>query len=172
MLSGITLAYLSTLTYRVDAAQKVCWLPLSGIYWEDELPDIHDLTRIPKDDRNQILRLFGMRLRIWKGEALSDECQLFWDEMHWQVPEWAFFQRLMVSAGDLGAQAAAEQASTDVVEALLADADEITISERDGVQSFSATFDLMKEQGPAQKTRPWWRRIFGRRRRGGHPQLS
>jgi len=46
MLSEITTAYLSTLTYRVDAAQKVCWLPLSGIYWEDELP------RDPRFDKN------------------------------------------------------------------------------------------------------------------------
>jgi hypothetical protein len=144
MLSEITLAYLSTLTYRGDAARKVCWLPLSGIYWEDELPDIHDLRRIPEGDRHQILRLFGIRLRIWKGQALSDESQLFWDEIHWQVPEWAFFQRLMVSAADLDSQAEAEQASTEVLEALLADADEITIRERDGVQSFSATFDLRK----------------------------
>jgi hypothetical protein len=161
MLSEITLAYLSTFTYRVDAARKVCLLPLSGIYWEDELRDIHDLTRIPEDDRNQILRLFGIRVQIWKGKALSEESQLFWDEMHWQVPEWAFFRRLVVSADDLCTQAEAEQTSTDIVEALLVDANEITISERDGAQSFSATFDLTKEQGPAQKTRRWWQRIFG-----------
>jgi len=82
-----------------------------------------------------------------------------------------FFQRLVVSDEDLRAQAEAEQASTAVLEALLADADEITISDRDGVQTFSATFDLMKKQSPAQKTRPWWQRIFGRRR-GDRPDLA
>jgi hypothetical protein len=161
MLSEITLAYLSTLTYRHDAARKACWLPLSGIYWEDELPEIHDLTRMPKGDRNQVLRLFGIRSCIWRGMALSDESQVLWDEVNSQVAEWAFFQHIVASADDLRAQAEAEQASTDAVEALLADADEVTISERDGVQSFSATFDLTKERSPAQKTRPWWRRILG-----------
>jgi hypothetical protein len=172
MLSEITVAHLSTLTYRGDAATKVCWLPLSGIYWEDELPDIGDLTKMPEEDRHQILRLFGLRLRVWRGEALSDESQLFWDEMHAQVREWAFFQRLTLSADHHRAQAEAEEASTFVLEALLADADEVTIREKDGVQSFSATFDLTKEQRAGRKARSWWQRIFRRRRCGRESQWT
>jgi len=170
MLSEITVAHLSTLTYRADAVMKVCWLPLSGIYWEDELPDMGDLRSMPEEDVHQILRLFGTRVRIWRGEALSDESQMFWDEMRAQVRAWAFFQRLTLSADHQRAQTEAEQASTVVHEALLADVDEVTIRERDGVQSVSATFDLTKDQGAPRKARPWWQRIF--RRNGADVSLS
>ena len=78
-MSETTLGFLSTLTYRADAKRQVCWLPLGGIYWEDEMPDIRHLMNIPEDDRNQIFRLFAIRLRLWKGEPLPDGERRFWD---------------------------------------------------------------------------------------------
>ena len=56
MLSETTLGFLSTLIYRADAKRQVCWLPLGGIYWKDEMADIRHLMKIPEDDKNQIFR--------------------------------------------------------------------------------------------------------------------
>ena len=164
MLTETTLGFLSTLTYRADATRQVCWLPLSGIYWEDEMPDIHYLNKIPESDRNQIFCLFTTRVRLWKGEVLSDAEQQLWDATYSEVPQWAFFQRNHISADDQQAQEDAEQGGADALEALLADADEVTISENDGVQNISATFDLTKGQIPPQKKQAWWERVFQRRR--------
>ena len=162
MLSETTLGFLSPLTYRADAKRQVYWLPLGGIYWEDEMPDIRHLMNIPEDDRNQIFRLFSIRVRLWKGEPLPDAESQFWDTTHSQVPSWAFFHRQQISGDDQHAQEDAEQATTDALEALFADAHEVSVSEKDGVQSFSATFLLTKEQ-TAGKTKPWWARVFGKR---------
>jgi hypothetical protein len=162
MLSETTLGFLSTLTYRGDAQRQVCWLPLGGIYWEDEMPDIRHLMTIPEDDRNQILRLFSIRVRLWKGDRLTVAERQFWDATHSQVPSWAFFHRQQISDDDLNAQGDAERATTDALEALFADAHEVSVSEKGGVQSFSATFLLTKEQ-TAEERKPWWERLFRKR---------
>jgi hypothetical protein len=39
MLCETTVAHLSAFTYRADAKRRFSWLPLGGIYWEDEVPD-------------------------------------------------------------------------------------------------------------------------------------
>jgi hypothetical protein len=162
MLSETTLGFLSTLTYRGDAKRQVCWLPLSGIYWDDEMPDVGHLTKIPEDDKHQIFRLFSIRVRLWKGEPLLDADSQFWDTTYSQVPSWAFFHRQQISADDLRAQEHAERASTEVFEALIADADEVIVSEKNGVQSFSATFRVTKEK-TAEGRKPWWARMFRKR---------
>jgi hypothetical protein len=69
MLTENTISTLSTLTYRADAKRQVCVLPLAGIYWDDELPDIRELTKISEDDRVQIFRLFGLRCRYLEGTS-------------------------------------------------------------------------------------------------------
>lgn len=167
MLTETTLGVLSTFNYRADAKRQVSWLPLSGIYWEDELPDLRYLNKIPENDRNQILRLFASRVRLWKGEVLSDTQQQLWDTTYSQIPQWAFFQRNHISSDDQHAQEDGEEGGTDVLEALLSDADEVTVSENDGVQNISATFDLMKGQIPPPKKQAWWERVFHRRERKG-----
>jgi hypothetical protein len=104
MLSETTLAHLSDLTYRPDAKRRVCLLPLGGIYWEDEMPDLRQIMKIPEDDRNQMFRLFGIRARFWKGEALPADEQRFWDTARSQMPSWALFQRQTISVDDRHAQ--------------------------------------------------------------------
>jgi hypothetical protein len=128
------------------------------------MPDIRHLMDIPEDDRNQILRLFTIRLRLWKGEPLPDAEQQFWDTAYSQVPSWAFFRCQQISDDDQHAQEQAEQGAADALDALLADADRVSISEKDGVQEFSATFDLTKRQTSTEKKRSWWKRAFSRRR--------
>jgi hypothetical protein len=163
MLSKTTLAHLSGLTYRPDAKRQVCLLPLGGIYWEDEMPDLRQIMKtIPEDDRNQMFRLFSIRVRLWKGEALPTDEQLFWDTARSQMPTWALFQRRTISADDRHAQDKAERATTEGLGELLCRADKMSLSAKDGLQRFSATFHLNKEQ-PAVKE-SWWVRVFHRRR--------
>jgi len=126
------------------------------------MPDIRHLMKIPEDDRNQILRLFSIRTRLWKGELLPVAERQFWDTTYSQVPSWPFFHRQQVSPDDLHAQEDAERATTDALEALFADANELSVSEKDGVQSFSATFLLTREQAAVEK-KPWWERLFRKR---------
>jgi hypothetical protein len=162
MLSATTLGYLSTLTYRADARRQVCWWPLKGIYWDDELPRIHCLTEIPAQDRAQILWLFGIRVRIWKGETLPEEDQQFWDATESQVAGWAFFQRQKVSAHDRQDQEQVERETSEALTVLVADADEVRISEEDGIQGISLVFDLTKEHS-VPRDNSWWKCIFRRR---------
>jgi len=159
MLCETTAAHLSALTYRADAKRGFCLLPLGGIYWDDEVPDFLQLLRFPEEDRNQIYRLFGIRYRIWKGDGLSEDDQLFWDAACSQVPDWALFQRVKVSPADQLAQDRAERIAKEEFEAFLAEADQVTVSEKyPGVESFSATFDLTKPVTTNRKS--WWKRIF------------
>jgi hypothetical protein len=163
MLSESTAAQLNDRTYRADAKWRVCWLGVSGIYWEDEIPDITRTWLLPDGDKNQLLRLYGVRAQIWKGEALSDRDQEFWNEVRSQVPSWAFFQRLRVSADELQAQIDAERSSDDILEALVSVADEVSISEEDGVQSFSATWQVTRKDQESQPKQAWWKRVFRRK---------
>jgi hypothetical protein len=164
MMSETTRGFLSTLTYRVDAKRRICWMPLVGLYWEDEMPDIRLLMNIPKDDRNQIFRLYSIRLRLWKNEPLPDAEQQFWNTTYSQVPSWAFFRRQQISEDEQHAQEQAEQESDFMLKDLLADADLVSISKKDGVQKFSATFNLTKNRTPTEKKHSWWKRVFTRRR--------
>jgi hypothetical protein len=163
MLSEITSAYLSTLTYRPNAERWVSLSPLRGIYWEDEIPDFSHLREIPEYDFNQILRLFFIRSRRWKNEPLAEDDERFWDETRTQAPGWAFFRRKTISADDLAAQDRVERAAAEVWEVLFAGADELRTSEKDGVRTTYATFKLTKEPLAAEK-RPWWERVFHRKR--------
>jgi hypothetical protein len=160
MLSEITAAYLSTLTYRADAERRVCWLPLSGIYWEDELPDIEHLRTIPQDDFTQILRLFGIRKILWKDWPLAEDDERFWDKTRSQVPSWAFFRRKTISADDQLAQEEADRGADECYQVFFYDADELTITEKDGVQTLCARFKVNKESPAIEKKESWWQRIF------------
>jgi hypothetical protein len=126
MLSDPTLACLSKLTYQAEAKSMVSWLPLAGIYWEDEMPEHSYLRTISEDDRHQIYRLFGIRTRIWKRRALSDDQQQLWNETRLRIPGWAVFHRLSISADLQQTQDAAQQDSDKILEVLNEGADEIT----------------------------------------------
>jgi hypothetical protein len=160
MVSDKTATQLSALTFRADAKRQVCFLPLGGIYWDDEMPDMRDLVQIPEEDQVQVLRMFGIRLRLWKGEALSEADGKHWEEMRSQMPNWALFRREQISPEDLQAQDEAEEQTTKELEAFFVDADEVTITEKDGVQSFSATFKLTKDEPATCVKKPWWKRLW------------
>jgi hypothetical protein len=143
MLSTNTLAYLSTLTYRADARRQVSILPLGSIFWDDEMPPMHEFIRIPEADREQVLRIFALRIKIWDDAILSEDDQRFWDSVRSATPDWAIYKRLKLSSHDQREREEAEQACAKELEEFLADADEVNLGEaKNGIQSFSATFHL------------------------------
>ena len=177
MLSDTTIAYLSTLSYRADAARRNCWLPLSGIYWEDEIPDFRRLRSLPDQDQYEIWRLFGIRLKIWSDATLSDDDQQFWDAARSLVPNFPLFQRLNPTPEELREQEEIEETAARELAAWFEDADQASITEDEhGMQHISVTFDLKKAershskpQDPAEessavavKKKSWWRRMLGR----------
>jgi hypothetical protein len=127
-------------------------IPMGGIYWADEIPDFHALMDVPKSDRDLIFRLFSIRFKLWAGDVLSADDQSYWDTARRLVPEYPVFHRAEISDDDRAAQTDAERDAMDGFEALLGDADELTVND-DG--SFSATFDLTKDQ-----PRSLWQRFL------------
>jgi hypothetical protein len=160
MLTENTVAVLAGLALHGRAKRQVCFIPLGGIYWDDEMPDIRELFRIVEEDRHQILRLFGIRVKLWRREDISAEDRKLWESIRSQVPAWAFWNRETITDDDYSAQDNAERDTTDGLAALFADADRVTISDKDGLQSFSATFDLTKKPAATPPRLPFWKRIF------------
>ena len=111
----------------------------------------------------------GIRSRLWKGEILSDSDQQFWGGMQSLVPSWAAFQRISISPEDLQAEEDVQRETMEGLQAWFADADEVSVSEKDGLQHFSLTFDLTKGEGHALINEPWWKRIFHIRSRSKKP---
>jgi hypothetical protein len=110
-----------------------------------------------------VFRLFSVRQSLWKGEVLLPDEQRFWDSACSQMPSWALFQRQTISDDDQHAQDEAERAARAGRAELFSRADKVTVSEKDGVQSFSLTFDLKKKQPLGKKIRSRWKRTFFRR---------
>lgn len=96
MLSQNIVAVLAAMPYQPDAEWEVNILPFGSIYWKDDLPAIGDLFDRP-DDMAIISAIFGMRRKLWDGEALDAQDQELWDGVKCQSPDWALFKRLRLS---------------------------------------------------------------------------
>jgi hypothetical protein len=154
-LDSAVVSCLSKLPYRHDAAQQICIIPLSGMYWEDEMPAVTELFRLAESSQLQIFRLFSIRYKLWDGVTLSTEDKQFWDLAQAQVPGAAIFQRTTLSPADQSAHREARQSCEQEFEQLFADADEVTLTDLgSGVQSFSAKFDLTKNEAEATPKEP------------------
>jgi hypothetical protein len=167
MLSKTAQAYLSALTYRPAAERRTCYFPASGIYWEDEIPDLQELMKLPEDGLLQILRLFPIRYGIWEGAPLTEDEQQLWNAARSQLPDCPLFQRVELSPDDQLAQDAAVRTGTEITKAVFADADQLRVVEKcPGVQEISATFDLTKRSNltspPTVRIKPRWARILDR----------
>jgi hypothetical protein len=93
-IGAAALQYLSSLVYRPDEGVVVGMIPLTGIYWTDEIPD-HDLIQaLPEEDRHQVYRIFCIRKLIWRRKQLSPEDQELWESAKSHVPACPLFQRL------------------------------------------------------------------------------
>jgi len=126
------------------------------------MPDIRQFVTLPEDDRNELMRLFGIRQKIWKGELISETDQSRWESARLQVPNWPLFKRLELSAEETQAQAEAAEETARGWETFLAEADEVSIREEDGVETISATFRLSDEPPSPVKKSSWWQRVLHR----------
>lgn len=145
MLTDKAIEYLKPLTFSEKAERVVCFIPLGGIYWEDEITDFRDLMKMSEEDRDSIYNLFRIRFKIWNGDSLEGNDKIFWDTAITQVPNYALFQRLNLSEEDRAAQDEVETGVEEGFGALFEDADEVNTTEKDGFQKFTATFDLTKD---------------------------
>ena len=160
MLSDQTLAYVSALPFRADAKRCVCWLPLCGVYWADEIPDLRSFSRLPESSRTEILRLFAIRYAMWTNGSLSAEDQAYWDEARALAPNYALFQRTNVTSDIIDLQQQIQEQYDAAFAELASQAKELKITERaPGVESFSIVFDVNQEV-PAKP--PWWKRFWRR----------
>jgi hypothetical protein len=169
-LNPAVVSCLSRLSYRQDAARRICIIPLSGIYWEDEIPELRDLMKFAEEDRLQIFRLLSIRYDLWDGKSVTPEDQQFWDAARAQVPSTPIFQRITLSDGDKRAHKEARATCEREFEQFLADADEVTLTDLgSGIQQFSARFDLTKPEFTSTPNQPvtskqsWWKRLFSRK---------
>ena len=108
MLTDRTVAVLAKLAYQPDAEWEVNILPFGSIFWKDEMPAIVDIFDRP-EDISIIHAMFGVRLKIWDGEALNAQDKKLWDTVQRQVPNWALFRRLTLSAEQEQAREQAER---------------------------------------------------------------
>lgn len=96
MLSEKTVSILAGMPYQPDAEWEVNILRFGTFCWKDEIPAIRELFGRP-EDMGVIHAMFGMRLKIWDGEALNHRDQELWDAVKRQVPQWALFRRLSLT---------------------------------------------------------------------------
>ncbi|HWZ82386.1 MAG TPA: hypothetical protein VNW47_07175 [Terriglobales bacterium] len=108
MLSDQAAALLAALVYRPDAEWRVNIIPFGSIFCNDEMPVLADLLERP-DDMSIIHTMFALRLQLWDGEVLNAPDQMLWDGVKRQVPNWALFQRLTLSANQQLARQEAER---------------------------------------------------------------
>lgn len=108
MLADKTVAVLEKLAYQPDAEWEVNILPFGSIFWKDEMPAIADIFD-RAEDMSIIHAMFGMRIKLWDGEALDPQEMELWDVVRGQVPNWALFKRLTLSAEQKQAREQAER---------------------------------------------------------------
>lgn len=112
-LSQKAVLLLTALQYEPSAAWGVNVIPFGSVFWLDEMPSMAELFE-NTGDKFLIHSMFGLRLKLWDGQALSAEEQQLWDSVKTQVPEWPFFKRLHLSSEQKQAR---EQAEMQVLQA-------------------------------------------------------
>ncbi|HMK22231.1 MAG TPA: hypothetical protein VK466_07835 [Terriglobales bacterium] len=161
MISQAAVEYLSGLKYRADAEQMVSLIPLSGIYWEDEI-DFAQLHQLSEQDQHHILWLFGIRKKIWKSEVLNSSDQKFWQATRNLVPHCPLFWRVDPSPDVIRADACIERELDVFEEHLFEHADHASVTQDEhGVRRVTATFVLKKEPSASRK-RARWKILFRR----------
>jgi len=147
IISQAAVEYLPTHKYRADAAEMVSLIPLSGIYWEDEI-DFAQVHQLSEQDQHHIWWLFAIRKRIWKAEVLNSTDQEFWEATRDLVPHCPLFRRLDPSPDVIHADACIERELDEFEEHLLEHADHASVTQDEhGVRRVTATFVLKKERG-------------------------
>lgn len=130
------------LTFDPQAERLISFLPLGSIFWRDELPQLQFLAFAEGADRDLMLRLFSIRIQYWNTNTMTSENQLIWREAQQRFPDWAFFRRLNLTVEDKQAHEEAQRSSEEIWIELFSAADESTVIEKDGLTSYSLTFNV------------------------------
>ena len=136
MLTDGAIAYLQPLTFSKTARRLACFLPLGGIYWDDEIPDFLTLLEMPRKIDLGFLNCSLFASRFGVGWKWKQEKELFLEEARAQIPDYALFQRLILSDEDRAAQEQVEKDLTEGFAAMFEAADEVSILDKDGVSEF------------------------------------
>ena len=160
MISEDTVALLRTLPRRDDAQRHRSIVPLGGIYWDDELPDVKVLHAAPDHVRNEVFRLFSIRFKLWDQQSLPAVDEAFWADARTKLPQYGLFKRLVLSEEDRAAQEATAAQTFEFFEAMASESDHFSITDNgSGVSQWSATMNVSSR--PNRKT-PWWQRFWRR----------
>ena len=155
MLSKAAVRYLASRTFRENAVRQINILPLGGIYWEHEYPfcGAEEVPQKIASEENypQILRMFALRVKLWKGEQFSEEQKEFWDAVQAKAPTWALFRRLVITDDDMKAQNFGTQLADEFEASIWKDADEILVEDDHGTRRVCARFDLTKDEPVTEK---------------------
>lgn len=131
MLSEKAVTLLTALPYRPEAKWAVNILPFGSVYWEDEMPLLADLLD-KQQDMSIIHGMFGVRLKLWDGQALDTQDQQLWDAVKCRVPQWALFHRLNLNDEQKHARQEAEDQVAREFESWSDDPDSISDQSRSG----------------------------------------
>ena len=134
-----------------------CAIPLGSILWSDEIPYgdfstfLKEIGVLRKPDFDEIMKLFTIGVNYWNDGMMSDDDKDYWEEAHKEYPDWPIFQRKELTDEQRWAHNDVQEETADAFLDLMSRADEAEVVERDGVMSFSATFNL-----ETKSRRKWW----------------
>jgi hypothetical protein len=174
MLSDAAAALLRKCRFRADAQYRICSIPLQGIFWGDEMPDLPDFYKLSRDEQNTVWRLFGIRKKVWDGKELSDDESSLWESARAKAPEWALFHRLVLSDEERVARREMEQQAWEENREFFARADRIVVVDQEnGMTQFTATFPVAKssvsfvaeERSEIEQSQRWWKKWWRRLKR-------
>lgn len=144
------------LNFDPNAKIIFCAIPLGSIFWTDEIPYENFLAR--GEDKEQILKIFAIRISYWNNEKISFEDSILWEEAKSKFPRWPIFCRLELTPCERKIHEDTQNETEHIFDFLISNADMVNLTENNGVTSFTAVFDLEKEDNKdkEQKKLKWW----------------
>ncbi|MBO6891168.1 MAG: hypothetical protein JJ866_04425 [Roseibium sp.] len=152
MLTPETVDYLRRQTYDPAAEQLSIIVPVSTLYWSDEMPDTKALRRLGNGAYDEVIRLLSIRRQIWEHLQVSNEEQEFWSSAISLAPDFPGFRRLDLSPEDREAQFQIDRLEAEFFDELAESADDFEI---DVAGNWSATFHLEEKPGKS-----FWKRLI------------
>jgi hypothetical protein len=156
-LSEETVQKIRELVLDPDAEIISCTIPLGSILWSDEIPYgdfstfLKEIGVLKKPDFDEIMKLFTVRVNYWNDGTMSDEDGEYWEQAHKEYPDWPIFQRKELTSEQRRKHNVVQKETAEALLYLMSRADEAEVVERDGVISYSATFNL-----ETKRKRRWW----------------
>ena len=115
MLSEKADLYIRDMKYNPEAGIISNYLPLTMLYWEDEITEeVADTWS--EDDKFWIYILVRIRCEMWKGNLVEDEDMEIWDHCLSTYPDCPIFKRINVDQSIIDSQLALENETWDFLD--------------------------------------------------------